>query len=79
MTQNERARRDAAKCLRMAKSAQNPEDKQSWLALAESWLTTVQLQSTSENFQVTEEIKIQALQWASQRPSFNLAKVARKG
>jgi hypothetical protein len=65
MTKVERGRRDAAKCLRMAKSAQNQDDKQSWLALAESWLTTVQLQSTSENFQVTEDIKIKALEWAS--------------
>jgi hypothetical protein len=66
MTQNERARRDAAKCLRMAKSTQNPEDKQSWLALAESWLTTVQLHSSDELFQVTEEEKIKALAWAAQ-------------
>jgi hypothetical protein len=65
MAQIERARRDAARCLRMARSAQNPEDKQSWLALAESWLTTVQLQSTSEKFRVTEEIRVQALEWAS--------------
>jgi len=65
MTKDERGRRDAAKCLRMAKSAQNQDDKQSWLALAESWLTTVQLQSTSENFQVTEDLKIKALEWAS--------------
>jgi hypothetical protein len=50
----------------MAKSAQNQEDKQSWLALAESWLTTVQLQSTSGNFQVTEATKLRALEWASQ-------------
>jgi hypothetical protein len=50
----------------MAKSAQNSEDKQSWLALAESWLLTVQLQSTSENFQVTEETRIRALEWAAQ-------------
>jgi hypothetical protein len=49
----------------MAKSAQNPEDKQSWLALAESWLVTVQLQSTPENFQLTEETRIQALKWAA--------------
>jgi hypothetical protein len=66
MTQNERARRDAAKCLRMAKSTLNLEDKQSWLALAESWLTTVQLHSSDELFQVTEEEKIKALTWAAQ-------------
>jgi hypothetical protein len=77
MTEYERARRDAVKCLRMAKSAQNLEDKQSWLALAESWLSTVQLQSTSENFHVTEEIKIQALEWASHRPSDSLAEAAK--
>jgi hypothetical protein len=66
MTQNERARRAATKCLRMAKSTQSPEDKQSWLALAESWLTTVQLQSSDELFQVTEEEKVKALTWAAQ-------------
>jgi hypothetical protein len=67
MTQNERARRDAAKCLRMAKSAQTPDDKQSWLALAESWLTTVQLQPSDKQFRVTEEEKAKALAWASGR------------
>jgi hypothetical protein len=66
MTQTESARRDAARCLRMAKSAQNPEDKQSWLALAESWLTTVQLQPGDELFQMTEEEKVKALAWAAQ-------------
>jgi len=66
MTQNERARLDAAKCLRMAKSAQNPDEKQSWLALAESWLTTVQLQSSGAQFEVTEEEKAKALAWAAQ-------------
>jgi hypothetical protein len=50
----------------MAKSTQSPEDKQSWLALAESWLTTVQLQSSDELFQVTEEEKVKALTWAAQ-------------
>jgi hypothetical protein len=65
MTQNERARRDAVKCLRMAKSAQALDDKQSWLALAESWLTTVQLRSASKDFQLTEEAKKQTLEWAS--------------
>ena len=42
----------------MAKNAQNEEEKQSWLAIAESWLTTVQLRSTVEdNFRVTEDEK----------------------
>lgn len=50
----------------MARSAQNPDDKHSWLALAESWLTTAQLQSTADNFQVTDKTKIQALEWAAQ-------------
>lgn len=50
----------------MARSAQNPNDKHSWLALAESWLTTVLLQSTADDFRVTDEIKIQALEWAAQ-------------
>ena len=66
MSQIERSRRDAAKCLRMAKSAQNPDEKQSWLALAESWLTTVQLQSGDELFQVTERKKAKAVAWAAQ-------------
>jgi hypothetical protein len=65
MRQIDRARRDAAKCLRMAWSAQNEDQKQSWLALAESWLATVQVQSTSDNFQVSEDIKMQALNWAA--------------
>jgi hypothetical protein len=51
----------------MAKSAQDNDEKQSWLALAESWLTTVQLRSTAEdNFQVTEDEKAKALEWAVQ-------------
>jgi hypothetical protein len=67
MSESKKARADAAKCLRMAKSAQNKEEKQSWLAMAESWLTTVQLRSTAEdNFQVTEDQKTKALQWAAQ-------------
>jgi hypothetical protein len=66
MTKNERARRAATKCLRMAKKNQSGEDKQSWLALAESWLTTVQLEPSDELFQVTEEEKVKALAWAAQ-------------
>jgi hypothetical protein len=66
MNEIKRERANAARCLRMAKSAQNPEDKRSWLALAESWLTTVQLQSSDELFQVTEEEKFKALAWATQ-------------
>jgi hypothetical protein len=67
MNEIKRQRDNAARCLRMAKSAQNKEEKQSWLALAEGWLTTVQLRSTAENnFQVTEDEKAKALQWASQ-------------
>ena len=61
-----RERANAARCLRMAKSAQNPEDKQSWLALAESWLTTIQLQPSDELFQMTEDEKVKALAWAAQ-------------
>jgi hypothetical protein len=35
--------------------------------MAESWLTTVQLRSTAEdNFQVTEDEKAKALEWAAQ-------------
>jgi hypothetical protein len=57
----------AARCLRMAKSAQNTEEKQSWLALAESWLTSAQLRSRSEdNYRVTEDEKAKALEWAAQ-------------
>jgi hypothetical protein len=62
-----RARQDATRCLRMAKSAQNPDDKHSWLALAESWLTTVQLYANPDcTFRLTEEQKFQALEWAAQ-------------
>jgi hypothetical protein len=51
----------------MAKSAQNPDDKQSWLALSESWLTTVQLYANPDcTFRLTEEQKFQALEWAAQ-------------
>ena len=67
MNEIKRQRDNAARCLRMAKSAQNKEEKQSWLALAESWLTTVQLRSAAEgNFQVTEDEKAKALEWAVQ-------------
>jgi hypothetical protein len=40
MNEIKRQRDNATRCLRMAKSAPNKEEKQSWLALAESWLTT---------------------------------------
>ena len=67
MNEIKRQRDNAARCLRMAKSAQNKEEKQSWLALAESWLTTVQLRSRAEdNCQVTEDEKAKALEWAAQ-------------
>jgi hypothetical protein len=66
MNEIKRERANAARCLRMAKSAQNPEDKQSWLALAESWLTTIQLQPSDELFQMTEDEKVKALAWAAQ-------------
>ncbi len=67
MTENDEARAEAAKCLRTAKIARNEDEKQSWLALAESWLTTIQLQSAAEQkFQVTEEEKAKALEWAAQ-------------
>jgi len=66
MSENDAARFEAAKCLRMAKRAENHEEKQSLLALAESWLTTVQLQPTEkQNFQLTEEEKTKALEWAA--------------
>lgn len=62
-----RARLDAARCLRMAKSAQSPDDKHSWLALAESWLTTVQLYANPDcTLHLTEEQKAKALEWAAQ-------------
>jgi hypothetical protein len=51
----------------MAKSARDVNEKHSWLAMAESWLITVQLHPCGDQeFQVTEEAKIQALQWAAQ-------------
>jgi hypothetical protein len=50
----------------MAKRAQNDDKKQSLLALAESWLTTVQLRPTeAKSFQLTEEEKAKALEWAA--------------
>jgi hypothetical protein len=67
MNEIKRQRANAARCLRMAKSAQDKDEKQSWLAMAESWLTTVQLRSTVEdNFRVTEDEKAKALVWAAQ-------------
>lgn len=67
MNEIKRQRANAARCLRMAKSAQDNEEKQSWLAMAESWLTTVQLRSTvGNNFQITEDEKANALEWAAQ-------------
>jgi len=66
MGENDVARHEAATYLRMAKRAQNDDEKQSLLALAESWLTTVQLQSTEEqSFQLTEEEKAKTLEWAA--------------
>jgi hypothetical protein len=67
MNEIKRQRANAARCLRMAKSVEDKEEKQSWLAMAESWLTTVQLRSTAEdNFRVTEDEKAKALEWAAQ-------------
>jgi hypothetical protein len=36
----------AAECQQRAKNAQSDDEKQSWLALAESWLMTAQLRQT---------------------------------
>jgi hypothetical protein len=55
MNEINRQRANAARCLRMAKSSQDEEEKQSWLAMAESWLTTVQLRSTAEDNSVSFE------------------------
>ena len=67
MNEINRQRANAARCLRMAKSAQDNDEKQSWLAMAESWLATVQLRSTAgDNFQVTDDEKAKALEWAVQ-------------
>jgi hypothetical protein len=67
MNEIKRQRANAARCLRMAKCAQDKEEKQSWLAMAESWLTTVQLRSTvKDTFRVTEDEKAKALVWAAQ-------------
>jgi hypothetical protein len=67
MNEITRQRANAARCLRMANSAQDNEEKQSWLAMAESWPTTVQLRSTAEDsFRVTEYEKAKALEWAAQ-------------
>jgi hypothetical protein len=67
MTDDDEARAEAAKCLRTAKITRNQDERQSWLALAESWLTTIQLQPAAEQkFQVTEKEKAKALEWAAQ-------------
>lgn len=67
MSEIKRERANAARCLRMAKSAQDKEEKESWLAMADSWLTTVQLRSTAkDNSRLTEDEKAKALVWAAQ-------------
>jgi hypothetical protein len=38
MNTDEEFRRQAAECRRMAENAVNPDDKQAWLRLADSWL-----------------------------------------
>jgi hypothetical protein len=38
MDTDEEYRRQAAECRRMAENAINPDDKQAWLGLADSWL-----------------------------------------
>jgi hypothetical protein len=68
MAENDEDRARAVECLRKAKDARDETDMQSWLALAESWLQTVQLRQTGEQkFQLTEEAKFNVLKWATTR------------
>jgi hypothetical protein len=47
MNENDEDRACAAECLHMAKSVQNEDEKQSWLALTDSWLLTFQLRQVT--------------------------------
>jgi hypothetical protein len=39
----------AAECEQRAKDAQSEDEKQSWLALAESWIVTAELRQTASS------------------------------
>lgn len=47
MNEYDEERACAAECLRMAKSVRNEDEKQSWLALADSWVLTFQLRQVT--------------------------------
>jgi hypothetical protein len=50
MSQDEEYRRQATECRRMAENAINPDDKQSWLKLADSWLQMLPKQPDQKNW-----------------------------
>jgi hypothetical protein len=50
MSEDHEYRRQAAECRRMAENAINPNDKQAWLRLADSWLQMLPRQSQAQNW-----------------------------
>jgi hypothetical protein len=50
MSTDEEYRRQAAECRRMAENAINPDDRQAWLRLADSWLQMLPIQAEPENW-----------------------------
>jgi len=49
MSTDEEYRRQAVECCRMAENAINPDDKQAWLRLANSWLQMLPKEAHAEN------------------------------
>jgi hypothetical protein len=50
MSTDEEYRRQALECRRMAANAINPDDKQAWLKLADSWLQMLPKESEPKNW-----------------------------
>jgi hypothetical protein len=50
MSADHEYRRQAAECRRMAENAINPDDKNAWLRLADSWLQMLPKQVQTENW-----------------------------
>jgi hypothetical protein len=50
MSADHEYRRQAAECRRMAENAINPDDKNAWLRLADSWLQMLPKQALTENW-----------------------------
>jgi hypothetical protein len=50
MASHEEFRRQASECRRMAENARNPDDKQAWLRLADSWLQMLPKEANPVNW-----------------------------